>query len=98
MKKEKNRIECSVCGHKFPIEKKSVYQVQDQPSFSDLLTGKTPVIFNAIDCPECGCQMVLKGRIPAVVAQPEAEAETDTDAEQPEWKSAMLRTFNGGEC
>jgi len=60
----KNRCKCSVCGHKFAINKSSVYLTQETSTLADRLFGKTPNVFNAIDCPNCNCQMLLKERMP----------------------------------
>lgn len=74
--KKKNYCECLVCGCEFMITLGAVYLVQDEPTLADRLSCKAPTVFNAIDCPNCGCQMILKGRIPKVVINAKALPET----------------------
>lgn len=56
----------------------------------DFLTGKKNTVFNAIDCPNCGCQIILKKRVPTmvtVITPPGAEIEFDPS----EFKKRMLK-------
>lgn len=69
--RKKNYRECSVCGCEFQITLGAVYLAQDEPTLADCLSCKAPTIFNAIDCPNCSCQMILKSRLPKMAATPE---------------------------
>lgn len=63
---EKNCV-CSVCGHEFAIMKDSVYLAQEKSTLFERMGGNEPTVFNAIDCPNCSCQMILKERVPKIV-------------------------------
>ncbi len=69
--KKKKYCECSVCGYEFFITSSSVYLAQNEPTIAEYLSGRTPAIFNATDCPNCSCQLILKDRVPKMVEAPE---------------------------
>ena len=48
---------CSVCGNGIKLKKEKVYIAKECNS----LVNST--IYNAIDCPFCGCQTILKKRL-----------------------------------
>ena len=54
-------MKCSVCNKRFAIAKPNVYRVRvhDKPVGSLYTVLRT---FDAIDCPRCGCQHLLKPR------------------------------------
>lgn len=60
----KRKIICTVCGHRFPIEDVTLYQVQAAGSRVALV--KTSPVFDACDCPKCTCQQLLQVRIPSI--------------------------------
>lgn len=51
------KIKCNICNFKFKIEKDKVYIIRKQYS---LLSPY--VKYDAIDCPNCGCQKILNER------------------------------------
>lgn len=60
------KITCKVCGKS--VYPKSEYVVKDRTvsgGIAATLSGNydEPKIYDAMDCPECGCQMVLKERL-----------------------------------
>ena len=59
-------IECNVCGCKFNPVKQSHYVVRDNEKVSSLapvLNGNAePMLRDAFDCPQCGCQVVVQPR------------------------------------
>jgi DNA-directed RNA polymerase subunit RPC12/RpoP len=56
---------CVVCGSKIPLRICDVYQVAEPRTVVGAITQPEKV-FDAIDCPHCGCQMLLKVRMPKV--------------------------------
>lgn len=57
MKKQK----CKVCGKRFDIKKDAVYQVRPSVSFTEAFTKESST-YDAVDCPNCGCQHRLAVR------------------------------------
>ena len=51
------KIKCNVCNNKFYIEKAKVKEVIENTGATAVLNGSK--VYNAIDCPNCGCQKVL---------------------------------------
>lgn len=63
MWENKKLTECEICGMKFLLNKKDIYMVKKATSLSNALIGGGD-IFDAIDCPTCGTQILLKIRLP----------------------------------
>lgn len=56
---------CSVCGREFALTEEDHYIVRDVEKTGVLpaLTGSDESeLYDAIDCPHCGCQNILQGR------------------------------------
>lgn len=61
---------CPICGHEFPIEREGIYTAREpQGVFTALSTGSKQ--FDAVDCPQCGCQKRLADRFERVEAEPD---------------------------
>ncbi len=56
---EKNK--CEICGKTFPLCKEYVYQIRKELPVLASLTEPART-YDAIDCPFCGCQKILKER------------------------------------
>ena len=72
------KLKCSVCGKRFMPNKESVYLASECPSVIDVFT-KAQREYEAVDCPRCGCQKLLKIRVPKIEEgglKDEAESET----------------------
>ena len=56
---------CGVCGRDFPLISEEHYISKD-PEATGLsaLVNNTVLLYDAIDCPHCGCQNVLQKRKP----------------------------------
>ena len=65
-------MKCCVCGMRFEPRKEAVYQVTESLSVAQVLTDAAKT-FDAMDCPRCGCQQVLKVRMPKVVEGGDAQ-------------------------
>lgn len=61
------KVKCTVCGHSFKLNKKMVYEIQEESTPIAILSLQKNKIYNAADCPNCSCQMVFKERIPKVI-------------------------------
>ena len=55
---EKDKRECNVCGNGIRLKKEEIYVIKNNTNIM------IPTLFNAIDCPFCGCQTILKRRYP----------------------------------
>ena len=53
------KIRCNVCDYKFYLNKEMVRKVSESNSLFDNLSGNQTIIYNATDCPKCGCQIIL---------------------------------------
>lgn len=53
-------MKCTICGKRFSVKKKDVYNVVVNKNEGLIIPCN--VIFDAIDCPKCGCQHLLKER------------------------------------
>lgn len=56
-------MKCDVCGKRFVPKKEAIYKVDENACISGILPGMQKAQ-DAIDCPKCGCQHVLKERLP----------------------------------
>lgn len=59
-------MKCKVCGKRFVLDSRLVYQVSDSISVVQALTAPQKT-YDATDCPRCGCQLVLNVRMPKAV-------------------------------
>lgn len=55
---------CSVCGRDFPLLIENRYTARDNTKVGLVLLagGSEESLFDAIDCPHCGCQNILQAR------------------------------------
>ena len=53
-------MKCTICGKWFSVNKKFVYNVVVNKNEGLIIPCN--VIFDAMDCPKCGCQYLLKER------------------------------------
>lgn len=57
--------ECQVCGRPFPLVAESHYVARDCDYVGlEAVFGnwREPMLYDAIDCPHCGCQNVMRKR------------------------------------
>ena len=59
-------MKCKVCGARFALSKDTLYQVEQVVSVTQMLTASAQ-IYDAVDCPKCGCQLTLGVRLPRIV-------------------------------
>lgn len=56
---------CHICGRDFPLIDVENYVARDANSTTGLaaaISGKEPTIYDAMDCPFCGCQNIIQER------------------------------------
>ena len=56
-------MKCKICGKRFALVKDRMYMVIEKPSL-DRLFSKSQMVWDAIDCPRCGCQVLVGNRLP----------------------------------
>ena len=72
------KTKCSVCGKRFMPDKEFVYLASEGVSVVDAFT-RVKRVYDATDCPRCGCQQLLKIRVPKIEERKnEDEAESET--------------------
>ncbi len=56
---------CKVCGREFALIEEELYTARDDKAtgFATIAQGKEPGLYDAIDCPHCGCQNILQKRL-----------------------------------
>lgn len=64
MKDLKGAIECKICGRIFALNAEETYVARDikQQGIAMALKSEETKIYDAIDCPHCGCQNILQER------------------------------------
>ena len=55
---------CFVCGEHIAIKKDLVYLVREREVPVSEMFVRCPVVYDAMDCPHCGCQQLLAARLP----------------------------------
>ena len=58
----RKKYTCKVCGRKFELKVENKYMVTESKGISEVFCGIT--VFDAFDCPFCGCQNVMNVREP----------------------------------
>ncbi len=53
------KLQCNICNFEFKIDKKQKYQVK-----SESIMLRPVGTYDAIDCPNCGSQILIKIRLP----------------------------------
>lgn len=55
---------CCVCGRDFPLLIENLYHARDntKTGLAALTCGSEEDLFDAMDCPHCGCQNILQPR------------------------------------
>lgn len=55
---------CHICGRDFPLVEEEHYIARDvmRTGLNALANGVEPVLYDVIDCPHCGCQVILQQR------------------------------------
>ncbi len=85
-------IKCSICGEQIELRKENRYEVVIEAGVLQKSFGVKDCIYEAFDCPHCGCQMLMQERFPAKNKNMIAEEHTDEydDAEKAVIAAAVL--------
>ncbi len=59
------KIKCKICKYRFKLSKEMLYVAQETACGVSILPTNTKM-FDAVDCPRCGCQILLNVREPVV--------------------------------
>ena len=64
MEKIKGMATCCVCGRDFPLITEESYIARDkkQVGLAPILNSEEPILYDAFDCPHCGCQNIMQER------------------------------------
>lgn len=57
-------VKCSICGEQIELRKENRYEVLIKVSALQKSFGATDQVYEAFDCPKCGCQMLMQERFP----------------------------------
>lgn len=58
-----NKTTCKVCGYVFELTKKRHYIAREKTELFLLPSNKMePTLYDAFDCPNCGCQYIVNER------------------------------------
>jgi len=52
-------MKCKVCGEKLRLDKECRYEVVQTPTVFGVFAGDYKKVFEAFDCPRCGCQNIV---------------------------------------
>jgi len=61
----RKKTKCDVCGFRFVPEKESTYIAERPRDLIETFT-EPPQKFSMIDCPSCGCQILLASYYPHI--------------------------------
>ena len=71
---------CGVCGRGTMPTAEMIYIAEEPRGVMEALT-QPPKLYNAMDCPCYGCQIVLNRRFPRVEVKPKAEQDGADESE-----------------
>ena len=58
-------VKCSICGEQVELRKENRYEVVIEAGVLQKSLGAKDHLYEAFDCPHCGCQMLMQERFPA---------------------------------
>lgn len=64
MDRIKGAVTCNICGRTIPLIYEEHYIASDNSvsGITTIISHEAPQIYDAIDCPHCGCQAILQKR------------------------------------
>lgn len=74
-------IKCNVCGEQVELRKENRYEVLIKASTLQKSFGIKDRLYEAFDCPNCGCQMLMQERFPAAKEEVKV-AEDDSSSKE----------------
>jgi len=67
-------MKCKVCGKKFNLKAENRYEIREVPKGLRMLVEDAKV-YEAFDCPKCGCQNIVNIRKEVIFKDIEIESE-----------------------
>ncbi len=57
-------VTCEICGFEFDVNKENRYTAENEITcgVAEIIVSKEATLFDACDCPNCGCQHILQPR------------------------------------
>ena len=72
-------MKCKVCGKKLNLKSENRYEIREVPKGLRMLV-EDAVVYEAFDCPKCGCQNIVNSRKEVVFKDIESEVKNaDSD-------------------
>lgn len=62
-------VKCSICGEQVELRKENRYEVIIEAGTLQKSFGAKDHLYEAFDCPKCGCQMLIQERFPVPVKE-----------------------------
>lgn len=88
-------IKCSICGEQIELRKENRYEVFIKASALQKSFGIKDRLYEAFDCPNCGCQMIMQERFPVKEEAKVVEEHT----EECDWQNKVVRSrLSHDEC
>lgn len=75
-------VKCSVCGEQIELRKENRYKVIIEAGTLQKSFGAKYHLYEAFDCPKCGCQMLMQERFPVKEETKTAEGYTEENGAQ----------------
>lgn len=78
----KGMTTCKVCGRDFPLMAEEHYIARDaeKTGIANIISGSEATLYDAFECPHCGCQNIIQER----KVNTATEWEDETEEEVPE--------------
>lgn len=75
---------CKVCNKEFELQRKDHYVARDngRTGLSALAGGSEEELYDAFDCPHCGCQNVMQERKRSCINEDDWFAEVEDEKEE----------------
>lgn len=80
-------MKCTICNFEFELNKDIHYVVRenDITGISNICSHKETQLYDAVDCPNCGCQNLLGERLrPVKVVEVDEPIEDEAEDEEPQ--------------
>lgn len=79
-------LKCKACGKEFEANLERHYVAKDNEHFGICLSGTEVNLYDAFDCPVCGCQVIVQERkrdfLQNLTYTTEIEEETEMEEEE----------------
>lgn len=92
-----SNLKCKICGTEFPAISERHYISRDLTKTglaAVIQATDEPSLFDAFDCPNCGCQTIVQQRkreFTLVTVEADDNSEKDSESEWLPWKASMFR-------